>query len=566
MANLFEDLFGFEIRRKRADEEEKKLDSFAPKIEDDGAVVVAAGGVYGTYLDLDGNIKNEADLVTKYREMALHAEIDAAVNEITNEAIVNEEGEPIVELILDELKVSDAIKEMVTDEFKEVLRLLEFETKAYDIFKRWYVDGRLYYHAIIDPKNLGSGIRELRYVDPRKIRKIREVVKKKDRDISGAEIQKTAAEYYIYNERGLTSNVQKGTAVNTKGLKIAKDSVVMVTSGLVDPKETMVLGYLHPSIKPLNMLRSLEDATIIYCVSRAPERRIFYIDVGNLPKAKAEQYLNDMRNRHKNKLVYDSQTGDLRDDRKFMTMLEDYWLPRREGSKGTEIITLPPGQQLGEMGHVEYFRRKLQKSLYVPMSRLDPEALYSLGRASQISQDEVNFARFIDRIQSKFAGLFLRALERQLILKAIIIPEDWDEIQYKIRFRFNQNNFFSELKDLEVLGERISRMTEIFPYIGRFYSNDWARKKILQQTEEEIAEQDAKIALERSNPQFSQPLQIPGGMDPMMGGGDPNMMGQDPMGPMQDPQGPPGEGEEEGPPPDETVQDPPPPGKKPPKK
>ena len=493
------ELFGFEIKKKIAEPI-----SFAPKQTDDGAVVVAEGGVYGTYVDLDGSIRTEAELVNKYREMAMHPEVDMAIDDIVNEVITQEpEMEPI-ELILDDIEeLSDKVKKIFIEEFKEVLNLLEFNQLSYEVFRRWYVDGRLYYHVIIDEKQQNLGIQELRYIDPRKIRKVREVKRKKLQDNQLA--NQTNKEYYIYNDKGFakTSGTSALPSNSIGGLKIAKDSIVQCTSGITSLNGDLVQSYLHKAIKPLNQLRSMEDSLVIYRISRAPERRIFYIDVGNLPKIKAEQYLRDIMTKFKNKLVYDSATGEVRDDRKFMTMLEDFWLPRREGGKGTEITTLPGGQNLGQMDDVIYFQKKLYKSLNVPISRLDPEAQFNFGRATEITRDEVKFSKFINRLRIKFAILFAKILERQLILKGIITPEEWDGIKNRIRFKYSQDNYFAELKEIEILSGRINTLQQVDGFVNKYYSNEWVRRKILRQSDEEIQEIDQQINDEMQNTQYN---------------------------------------------------------------
>jgi len=493
------ELFGFEIKKKIAEPI-----SFAPKQTDDGAVVVAEGGVYGTYVDLDGSIRTEAELVNKYREMAMHPEVDMAIDDIVNEVITQEpEMEPI-ELILDDIEeLSDKVKKIFIEEFKEVLNLLEFNQLSYEVFRRWYVDGRLYYHVIIDEKQQNLGIQELRYIDPRKIRKVREVKRKKLQDNQLA--NQTNKEYYIYNDKGFakTSGTSALPSNSIGGLKIAKDSIVQCTSGITSLNGDLVQSYLHKAIKPLNQLRSMEDSLVIYRISRAPERRIFYIDVGNLPKIKAEQYLRDIMTKFKNKLVYDSATGEVRDDRKFMTMLEDFWLPRREGGKGTEITTLPGGQNLGQMDDVIYFQKKLYKSLNVPISRLDPEAQFNFGRATEITRDEVKFSKFINRLRIKFAILFAKILERQLILKNIITPEEWDGIKNRIRFKYSQDNYFAELKEIEILSGRINTLQQVDGFVNKYYSNEWVRRKILRQSDEEIQEIDQQINDEMQNTQYN---------------------------------------------------------------
>ena len=494
------ELFGFEIKRRP---EPESIKSFTPEVKDDGAVVVAAGGTYGTYVDLDGTVRTEAELVSKYREMSLQPEIDKAVNEVVNEAIVNEDGKDTVQLILDDLPVDDKLKDIIQAEFKEIVDLLDFKNAAYDVFKRWYIDGRGYYHVVIDEKAPLEGIKELRYIDPRKIRKIREVTRKKDPK-TNATIQNTRKEYYLYSEKGLNYGAKVHSNVTTTGIKISTDSIIHVTSGLTDQNNVMGLSYLHPAIKPLNQLRALEDATLIYHLSRAPERRIFYIDVGNLPKIKAEQYLRDMMVRYKNRLVYDASTGEIRDDRKFMTMLEDFWLPTREGGRGTKIDTLSGGTALPQLlESVQYFQDRLYRALQVPVTRMKPETTYNMGRATEISRDEVNFSKFIDRIRGKFSNLFLLALEKQLILKKIATPDDWEQIKKYIQFRYLRDNYFTELKDMEILTDRINLVSQASMFIaGKYVSHAWIRKNILKQNDEDIELLDQQIAEEFGMPQY----------------------------------------------------------------
>lgn len=496
---------GFTIQRKQPNPA-----SFAPKQSDDGAAVVAEGGAYGTYVDIDGSIRTEAELVNKYREMSNYPEVDSAIDDIVNEIVTYEPEQELVELVLDDVELPDNIKNMMVDEFKGILNLLEFHQLAYETVRKWYIDGRLYYHAILDEKQPNAGIIELRYVDPRKMRKIRE--QKKGR-VAGSPVQlvKDGEEYFVYNDKGFakTSGTNAVPTNNIGGIRIAKDSIIHCTSGLVSESGDLVLSYLHPAVRPLNQLRSMEDSLIIYRISRAPERRIFYVDVGNLPKAKAEQYLRDTMNRFKNKLTYDQATGQVRSDVKFMSMLEDFWMPRREGGKGTEITTLPGGQSLGEMKDVDHFQQKLYKSLKVPISRLDPEAQFNFGRATELSRDEVKFAKFVSRLRMKFATLFTKILEKQLILKSIMTPEEWDSIVDKIRYKFSRDNYWEELKEAEVLRERMATVQQMESYIGRFYSNEWIRRKILQQTDDEIKEIDAQIATEMQNPQYHPELLIP---------------------------------------------------------
>lgn len=496
-------LFGFEFK-KRVPEEEPV--SFAPQQNEDGAVVVAAGGAYGTYVDLEGTARTEAELVTRYRDMSLTADIDRAVEEIVNEAIVQESDSKIVNMNLEHVQYSDDVKKIILTEFNNIKNLLDFEGRAYEIFKRWYIDGRLYYHVIIDEKNPSFGIKELRQIDPRKIRKVREN-KKKKHDKTSAVVTQTAKEYFVYNEKGYNAQgIGSGAAAySAVGVKIAKDAIVHCTSGLMDNNGSMVLSYLHKAIKPLNQLRVLEDATVIYRISRAPERRIFYIDVGNLPKMKAEQYLRDMMVRHKNRLVYDASTGEVRDDRKFMTMLEDYWLPRREGGKGTEITTLPGGENLGKMEDVEYFQKKLYQSLNVPVTRLQSEQTYSIGRATEITRDEVKFSKFINRMRAKFSQLFLKCLEKQLVLKGIVTVDDWKTISQSIKFDFSKDNYYEELKETDVLNARIGLANQLAPFIGKYYTNEWVRRNVFKQNDEDIASMDANIMAELQNPIYHPP-------------------------------------------------------------
>jgi len=501
-------LFGFEIKKKSSEEEKNnQLPSFAPKETDDGAVVVAAGGAFGTAIDLDGTVRTEAELVTKYREMSLHPECEAAVDEIVNECISLDEKD-YVKINLDDLKLSQSIKNTITDEFKNCLKIIEFEKYAYDIMRRWYVDGRLYYHIIIDEKNPKEGIKELRYVDPRKIRKVREIQKKRiNGNVSDAVVTKTVNEYFMFNEKGFNyGNKVVGPA--TTGLKIAKDSVIHVVSGLTDNQGTMVLSYLHKAIKALNQLRTLEDALVIYRLARAPERRIWYIDVGNLPKMKAEQYVREIMVKHKNRLIYDASSGEIRDDRKFMTMLEDYWIPRREGGRGTEVTTLPGGQTLGQMDDVLYFQKKFLQSLNVPISRLNSDANFSLGRATEITRDELKFSRFIIRLRQRFSILFTKMLEKQLILKGIITPDDWKEIQSKVHYDFAKDNYFTELKNNEIATGRLQLVSQFQEVAGKYYSHEWIRKNVLQQTDDDILEMDNEINNENqtNDPRWINPV------------------------------------------------------------
>lgn len=493
-------LFGFEIKRAE-DEEANRVVSFAEPINDDGALNVgtALGGSYGLLLDLEGSAKSEAELVTKYRQMMLNPEIQQAVDEVVNEAISVEFDDKVVEVVLDDVEIPDKIKDIIREEFDNILSLLDFSNNAYDIFSRFYVDGRLNYHVIIDEKNLKEGIVELRYLDPRKIRLIREIESQPMKDQgAGVHEKKVRNEYYMYSDSGFGSSRQTSSAGhNISGIRIAKDSIVRVTSGILNETNAVVLSYLHKAIKPLNQLRMLEDATVIYTLTRAPERRVFYIDVGNLPKAKAEQYLHDMMARHKNKVVYDPATGEMRDDRKMMTMTEDYWFPRREGNRATEIETLPSGTGLGDNENLTYFQKKLYKALSVPTSRLEPESMYSFGRTSEITRDELKFSKFIKRLRARFSILFDRCLERQLVLKGIIAPDEWKEMQNNIRYDFMKDNFFEELKQAEILREKIMTLRDVEEHVGKYFSQEWVQKNVLFMTDNEIEEMKKEIQKEK---------------------------------------------------------------------
>ena len=484
-------LFGFTLGREE-EPDKPQIKSFAPPDNQDGSVETAAGGYYGTYADLEGSAKSETELVTRYREMSLQPECDSAVDDIVNECIVIEENEPAVTINLDNIKFSASIKNKIREEFNNVMNLLDFNNNGYEVFRRWYVDGRLFYHLMIDEKNPRSGLKEVRYIDPRRIRKIREKKRKnaivnKEQNISNQKYN----EYYIYNAKGLNNTAQ--------GLKVSPDSIAYCHSGMVDQRNKMVLSYLHKAIKPLNQLRMLEDATVIYRLARAPERRIFYIDVGNLPKMKAEQYLRDMMTKHKNRLVYDASTGEVRDDRKFMTMLEDYWLPRREGGRGTEITSLPGGTNLGEMEDVDYFRRKLYKSLNVPATRLEAENQFNLGRATEITRDELKFQKLVKRLRTRFSILFDNILEIQLSLKGITSRAEWKEMKNDIYYEFAEDNHFSELKNAEVMRERLSLLNEIDSHVGKYFSSTYVRQFVLRQSEADMKLIDQQIKDEGSD-------------------------------------------------------------------
>jgi len=482
-------LFGFTISRQKAEEESLAQQSFAPPSSDDGALTITSAAYYGTYVDLDGTAKNEVELISRYREMAMQPEIESAIDDIINEAIVQDDDGRNVKLIMDDLKQPDKIKKAIADEFQTVLRLLNYNNMAQDIFRRYYIDGRLFYHIIIDRENPVAGMKELRYVDPRKIRKVRELRKKKD-ERTGVEIMAVINEYYIYNDKAITGTQSNYGPVGTR---ITKDSIININSGLMDSRRAIVLSYLHKAIKPLNQLRMIEDATVIYRISRAPERRIFYIDVGNLPKLKAEQYLRDIMIKYKNKLVYDANTGEVRDDRKFLSMMEDFWLPRREGGKGTEITTLPGGQNLGELEDVKYFEKKLYKSLNVPISRLESSSGFTIGRSSEITRDELKFAKFIDRLRNKFAELFDQALRIQCVLKGICTDAEFTEFKEHMYYDFIKDNNFAELKEAELMAGRLSLLQQVDPYTGTYYSMGWIRRNVLRMDDDEIKLIDKEI-------------------------------------------------------------------------
>jgi hypothetical protein len=486
-------LFGFTISRDEKEVESSVQQSFAPPTTDDGALTITSAAYYGTYVDLDGTAKNEVELISRYREMAMQPEIESAIDDIVNEAIVQDDDGKITQIILDDLKQNDKIKKAIKEEFNTVLRLLNYQNMAQDIFRRYYVDGRMYYHIIIDRENPQEGIKELRYIDPRRLRKVREIKKMKD-ERTGADIMKPVNEYYIYNDK-----VVSGSASNfgPVGVRITTDSIISVVSGLMDSRRAVVLSYLHKAIKPLNQLRMIEDATVIYRISRAPERRIFYIDVGNLPKLKAEQYLRDIMVKYKNKLVYDANTGEVRDDRKFMSMMEDFWLPRREGGKGTEITTLPGGQNLGELEDVKYFQKKLYGALSVPVSRLEPNQGFSLGRTSEITRDELKFSKFVDRLRSKFSEVFDQALRVQCVLKGICTDEEWNLFKENIHYDFIKDNNFSELKEAELINQRLSLLGAVDPYTGRYFSQKWIQQNVLRLSDDEIEEMQKQIDAEK---------------------------------------------------------------------
>ena len=530
-------LFGFSIE----DNEPLSPNALSPvpPNDEDGVDHYLSSGFFGSYVDLEGVYRTEFELIKRYREMALHPEVDSAIEDIINEAIVTDLNDAPVKLDLDNLNASDGIKTKIRNEFKFIVDLMDFDRKAHEIYRNWYVDGRIYYHKIIDLKNPHEGLQELRYIDAMKMRHIRKQSKKPEDRLKAAKGSNSdnpmdyewpeIEEYFIYNPKASypTGNVNATGA--SQGIKIAKDAISYTTSGLVDRNKGAVLSYLHKAIKSLNQLRMIEDSLVIYRLSRAPERRIFYIDVGNLPKVKAEQYLRDVMMRYRNKLVYDASTGEIRDDKKYMAMLEDFWLPRREGGRGTEITTLPGGQNLGEITDIEYFKKKLYRSLNVPPSRMDGEGGFNLGRSSEILRDELKFTKFVGRLRKRFSNMFNDMLKTQLLLKNVITPEDWEVMSEHIQYDFLYDNHFTELKESELLNERLGSLEAVQPYVGKYFSQDWVRRKVLRQTDEEIIEQDAQIEKEISDGTIPDPNTIdpetglPLMDDPMMGGGEQEM-------------------------------------------
>ena len=491
------ELFGFTIGRTQKEQEAKDKVSFALPSLEDGSLDISgpAGGAYGTYLDMDGAAKNESDLIRKYRQMALFPEAELAVDDIVNEAVVADREQNPVNINLSNVNLSLDIKDKILENFHEVINLLNFNETGYDTFKKWYVDGRIYYHIIIDQSNPKRGILELRPIDALKIKKIRQIIP--PREGYDSPTMPKVEEYFMFNELGIDAKYGSSSAANH--IKIAPDSIAYCHSGLLSEDKKLVLSYLHKAIKPLNQLRMIEDAVVIYRISRAPERRIFYIDVGNLPKMKAEQYLRDIMTRYKNKMVYDAGTGEVRDDRRHQSMLEDYWLPRREGGRGTEITTLPGGENLGELADIEYFQKKMYKALNVPSSRLEQESGFTLGRAQEISRDEVKFSRFVERLRGRFNNLFHTCLEKQLILKGILTLNDWRSISKNVHYEWQTDSHFAELKEAEMLQERLNLLQSMNfadEIVGNFYSKDYIRKRILKQTQEEIDQMDREIEQE----------------------------------------------------------------------
>jgi hypothetical protein len=477
-------LFGFEIKRAKEDDPKKKPTIVPPRDDDGAGYITASGTHFGQYINFDGDdSKDNAQLIMKYRGTAMHPEVDAALEDIVNESIVGGEEDQSVDINMDNLDQPDNIKKVIKEEFDNIYGLLNFDELGHDIFRRWYVDGRIYHHLVVNESNLKAGIQEIRPIDSTKIRKVKQIKTKKDPE-TGAKLIEKVDEYYIYQEK---------PGMQTQGLKMSPDSVSYVTSGLLDESRKKVLSYLHKALKPLNQLRMMEDSLVIYRLARAPERRMFYIDVGNLPRGKAEQYMKDIMARYRNKLVYDAATGEIRDDRKHMSMLEDFWLPRREGGRGTEVTTLSGGQNLGEIDDIIYFQKRLYRSLNVPINRLEQESQFSLGRSTEINRDELKFQKFIDRLRKRFSHLFLDILRKQLILKGIITDEDWQDIKNDLVVDYVRDNHFTELRDGELLRERLQTMDMIQQYVGEFFSKEWVQKNVLLFTDEEIEDIQKQI-------------------------------------------------------------------------
>ena len=491
------ELFGFEITRKKDElraTEVKNAKSFVPPVDDDGTPVIQqqagyiSGGAYGAYVDMEGGIKNEAELIRRYRETSLVPECDSAIEDIVNECITSDISDRIVALDLRDVKLSDSIKNKMQDEFAHILSLMKFNQNSHELFRKWYVDGRIYFHKVVDSKRPKLGIVDLRNIDPLKIKKVRNVEKDKDPKTKIERVTKIE-EFYMFNDKGF----DKSSATDGNVVRIAPEAVTYTTSGLLDYSRNVVIGYLHKALKTANQLAMMEDALVIYRISRAPERRIFYIDVGNLPKAKAEQYLADVMHKYRNKLVYNAETGEIKDDRKHMSMLEDFWLPRREGGRGTEITTLPGGQNLADIDDIEYFKKKLYQSLNVPATRLEADNGFNMGRASEISRDELKFNKFTNRLQKKFARVFTDILKTHLVLKEIVTGEEFDKFKDFIQYEFATDNHFTELKEAEILRERLDTLGTISDYVGKYYSNEYIRKYVLRQSEEDIKIIDQQI-------------------------------------------------------------------------
>lgn len=507
-------LFGFTIKRDDEEEDKKLPTSPITPQNEDGAINIQTGAHYGIYVDLDGTYRSEVDLLTKYRTMAMQPEMENAIDDIINEAIVKSDEGEIVKIDLDNLEQPDKIKELIREEFEEILRLLDFNNFGNDIFRRWYIDGKTYYNINIDNDNPRDGIKSLIYIDPRRIRKVRNITKEKNAE--GVEVITRIDTFYIYNEKVVNNNVQSPQIIGNfaGGVKLSEDSVVMVTSGLYDPAKSNVLSYLHKAIRPMNQLRFVEDATVIYRVSRAPERRVFYVDVGNMPKMKAEQYLKDVMTKFRNKLTYDASTGEVRDQTKHLSMLEDFWMPRRGEGKNTEITTLPAGQNLGQMEDVLYFEKKLYRALGVPVSRLEPQQGFQLGRSSEITRDEIKFDKFIKRLRARFAVLFDELLSRQLTLKGVCTLDEWNEFKEDIHYNFVKDNNFTELKEIELITNRMTTMQLVDPFKGVYFSKQWIMENILRLSDDEIEEMEKQMEEEAEEMQKEAEAMAAQGLNP----------------------------------------------------
>ena len=542
-------LFGFKIQDSGDDGSKKSIVSPVPENQEDSSDFYVSSGFYGQYVDIEGVYKSEYDLIKRYREMALHPEVDGAIEDIINEAIVSDQNDSPVQIDLSNTPASDKLKSIIRDEFRYIKEILDFDKRCHEILRNWYVDGRIYYHKVIDLEKPQEGIKELRYIDPMKIKLVRKI-KKDSKQLTnptfsiGGQGNGTAnlaspevEEFYEYNPntRGSAINVTQFKTGLGGAARISKDAITYVHSGLVDRNKQCVLSYLHKAIKALNQLRMIEDSLVIYRLSRAPERRIFYIDVGNLPKIKAEQYLRDVMTRYRNKLVYDANTGEIRDDKKMMSMLEDFWLPRREGGRGTEISTLPGGQNLGELADVEYFQKKLFRALGVPESRLGGNGGFNLGRSSEILRDEIKFTKFVGRMRKRFSQLFMDMLKTQLILKNVVTPEDWKVLSDHIQFDFVYDNHFAELKEAELIQNRLGVLAAAEPYVGKYFSVDYIRRNVLKQTDAEIVEIDERIAFEQESGIIPPPVDpntgLPVGEEPPA---EQPVMGEVPMSPEAD--------------------------------
>ena len=526
MADL--SLFGYTLSKKKP---EAPKQSFVVPQDDDGATTVNASGFFGTYMDIDAAAKNENDLISRYRDVAAYPDCDSAIEDIVNEAVASQDDEAVVKLDLEKVELSSSVKKLIEEEFDTVLKLLDFHSKSHDIFKRWYIDGRVYYHKIVDASKGKEGIQELRYIDPRKIKKVRKVNKLKDPK-TGVDFIQKIEEFFIYNEKGLIATAPN-TATQSMGLQISPDSICFVSSGILDLDKNMVMGYLQKAIKVVNQLKMTEDSLVIYRMTRAPERRIFYIDVGNLPKAKAEQYVKSIMNQYRNKTTYDATTGEVRDEKKTMSMLEDFWMPRREGGKGTEITTLEGGQNLGQIDDINYFQNKLYGALNVPLSRMKPDQGMNFGRQAEITRDELKFSKFISRLRKKFSELFDDLLKTQLVLKGIMSAQDWDKIKEDVYYNFTQDAYVAEAKESEILRNRLDLLNTINPFVGTYFSREFVYDKILQLTEEEWDDMQTDIANDTDLQQQLQAQQQAA-------------QGQPPQGPADNSQQ---QGQQDGPPP-----------------